>query len=229
MFPEKERTSKPPAEVVWRMSIPAEGREQSVEIPRISEGAPVGSTGATSDQSGSVSLDRARKQCPVVLDAHADVQRLSRFQAGCFRYDGSGVASTTKREAWVRASFSSVSDSLCGPSERNGERSAQRALQGCESGRCVSSPAKGRPQPASPRPAPSGTTPVQVEPIPINDILNVPPVPWCVTLLSGGPHGLLERLSVGLRTREARDERTPTRGRGDVLRRPEGSQGPSPA
>ena len=34
MFPEKERTSKPPAEMVWRISIPAEGMEQSVEIPR---------------------------------------------------------------------------------------------------------------------------------------------------------------------------------------------------
>ena len=33
MFLEKERTSKPPAEVVSRISIPAEGMEQSVEIP----------------------------------------------------------------------------------------------------------------------------------------------------------------------------------------------------
>jgi hypothetical protein len=41
MFLEKGRTSKPPAEVVWRISIPAEGMEQSVTIPRIPERAPV--------------------------------------------------------------------------------------------------------------------------------------------------------------------------------------------
>jgi hypothetical protein len=41
MFLEKETTSKPPAEMDSRISIPAEGTEQSVEIPRISERAPV--------------------------------------------------------------------------------------------------------------------------------------------------------------------------------------------
>ena len=46
MFLEKGRTSKRPAEVVWRISIPAEGIEQSVEIPRISERASVDPTDA---------------------------------------------------------------------------------------------------------------------------------------------------------------------------------------